>query len=190
MMPSAFCGVGCQAVGVWRARDGRRARSSTPVTSQETATGPLLGHQLDRPATFGRPCAIAMFDCWCVFPIAPCPNSPATLSASVDRFRRADHTISGYSSVGDEAVNDPNRPLTREGPSRRVLVRFRDRPVATFTLVPLDGQPVPGLGPRLRRAGTWVRISLQMVSTCEKVCWLVLHQLSLHLDARRCREDV
>ena len=27
--------------------------------------------------------------------------------------------------------------------------------------------PVPGLGPRLRHAGTWVRISWQMVPACE-----------------------
>ena len=83
-------------------------------------------------STFGRPRAAAMVDHRCVFLIDPYPKALPTLNTSVDRFRRVDHTIPGYSSVGDEAVNDPNRPLTREGLSRRVrraLVRLSDEPV-------------------------------------------------------------
>jgi hypothetical protein len=94
--------------------------------------------------TFGRPRAVALVDRWCVFLIDPYPGSPPTLTASVDRFRRVDHTIPGYSSVGDEAVNDPNRPLTREGLSRRVrraLVRLSDEPVP-FTSNASTGPPL------------------------------------------------
>ena len=66
-----------------------------------------------------------MVDRRCVFLIDPCPNPPA-LNASVDRFGRLDHTIPGYSLVGDEAVVDPTdldfgRPIAPRASGRCVL---------------------------------------------------------------------
>jgi hypothetical protein len=53
-------------------------------------------------------------------------------------------------------------------------------------LYALGRPPVPGLGPRLRPAGTWVRTSWQMISACAKVCWLACaSSKSLRQDRQR-----
>ena len=73
MMPSAFCGVGMPSRR--RLASERRKEGEEFNTSHFSGNGdrPLLGHQLDRPSTFGRPRTVAMVDRWRVFFHQPLP---------------------------------------------------------------------------------------------------------------------
>jgi len=74
MMPSAFCGVGMPSRR--RLASERRKEGEEFNTSHFSGNGdrPLLGHQLDRPSTFGRPRTVAMVDRWRVSLINPYPS--------------------------------------------------------------------------------------------------------------------
>ena len=73
-MPSAFCGVGMPSRR--RLASERRKEGEEFNTSHFSGNGdrPLLGHQLDRPSTFGRPRTVAMVDRWRVSLIDPYPS--------------------------------------------------------------------------------------------------------------------
>jgi hypothetical protein len=170
-------------------------RISGPISSDRSHhTGVLIGRdeavtdptdlcfwKADRAGCVGR---------WCIFAITPNgsmgrPSSGrrggvgrAVLGGldSLVRFALMDGRC-GSQPTGDCgcALADPVRACADSRSQR--LVRGK----VTVVLYALGWPRVPRLGPRLRRAGTWVRTSWQMISACAKVCWLACaHQMFDH----------